>query len=100
MTIVFDDVGVLGQLARRKAVFAYVTYDDAFRVNSEYSFPSHPQKLLWTRSCCPIIFQLSSPRWETASPSPMSKTRCWASGSAAVELTPPVLGGCRALACA
>ena len=38
MTIVFDDVGVLGQLARREAVFAYVAYDDAFRVL--VSFPS------------------------------------------------------------
>jgi len=39
MTIVFDNVGVLGQLARREAVLAYVAYDDAFRVLVSFPTP-------------------------------------------------------------
>lgn len=39
MTVVLDDVGVLGQLARREAVLAYVTYDDAFRVLVSFPAP-------------------------------------------------------------
>ena len=39
------------------------------------------------------MFQLSSPMWKMAWPSPMSKARRLASGSAAVELIPPVGGG-------